>query len=566
MNRMFAIGLVVVLGACGQSPDPETDVFASHSTDRWEVERHIREVAPALSWIQERLVARSTLGGPYTALLKKGAPSLFSVLKRIRRFEFHVEKAVLDTEGGRLDVLVSYEALLSGDSIEALEGLAHQVWEREASGDWVLKDWTARSERLVSAPSFRFREVLGQRVDAKSAGFLRRSLHEEKVSSVLQGGVRPQHPLEFESFDRHPGVSIVDVDGNGWDDIYVMARWGKNQLLLNNQGRFTEAGEEWGLDLENYSTSAVFADFDNDGDPDLVVGRSLEESALLENEKGRFQPPSLGSVPKLPRLVSSVSVVDFDGDGWLDIYFSTYAASLIEQVREAYDDQPELAVQALSSFLGEDEAAELVEKVLSEDFHFYLQRPGPRNVLWKNEGGLSFREVALPDTLSVPLNTYQASWSDIDLDGDADLYLANDFAHNHLFRNDGEAGFTDITQETGTEDFGFGMGVGWGDYDRDGRFDLYVSNMYSRAGRRMTEGLENSDPRISKAARGNSLFRNGPNGFERVSGLEKGLLVEKAGWAWGGQFLDVNNDGWQDLYVPNGYYSAPDEVAVEHDT
>jgi hypothetical protein len=74
------------------------------------------------------------------------------------------------------------------------------------------------------------------------------------------------------------------------------------------------------------------------------------------------------------------------------------------------------------------------------------------------------------------------------------------------------------------------------------------------------------DPRISKAARGNSLFRNKEGGFERVSGLDSGLQVERAGWAWGGQFLDVNNDGLQDLYVPNGYYSAPKEAALDRDT
>ena len=154
----------------------------------------------------------------------------------------------------------------------------------------------------------------------------------------------------------------------------------------------------------------------------------------------------------------------------------------------------------------------------------------------------------------------------MDLDGDQDVYLANDFAPNKLFRNDGDLSFTDVTNKMGVADFGFGMGVGWGDYDRDGRFDLYVSNMYSRTGRRMTRAVEGMDPRIQKAARGNSLFRNSEEAFVRVSGLEEGLQVERAGWAWGGQFLDVNNDGLQDLYVLSGYYSAPPEAALDRDT
>ena len=77
---------------------------------------------------------------------------------------------------------------------------------------------------------------------------------------------------------------------------------------------------------------------------------------------------------------------------------------------------------------------------------------------------------------------------------------------------------------------------------------------------------QNSDPRLLKAARGNSLFQNQQTHFARSSGLSEGLQVEKAGWAWGGQFLDLNNSGLLDLYVPNGYYSAPKEAALDRDT
>jgi hypothetical protein len=163
-------------------------------------------------------------------------------------------------------------------------------------------------------------------------------------------------------------------------------------------------------------------------------------------------------------------------------------------------------------------------------------------------------------------NTYQSAFADMDGDGDSDLYLSNDFSPNTLYRNEGNGRFTDITAQSQTEDFGFGMGVSWGDYDQDGALDLYVSNMYSRTGRRMMSSEENSDPRLLKAARGNSLFRNQGDRFARSSGLSEGLLVEKAGWAWGGQFIDLNNNGLLDLYVPNGYYSAPKEAALDRDT
>ena len=65
------------------------------------------------------------------------------------------------------------------------------------------------------------------------------------------------HPLEYESFDRHPGLAVADLDGNGWEDVYVMSRWGPNELLLNDNGRFTEAAASWGIDFDSHSTSAI---------------------------------------------------------------------------------------------------------------------------------------------------------------------------------------------------------------------------------------------------------------------------------------------------------------------
>jgi len=144
--------------------------------------------------------------------------------------------------------------------------------------------------------------------------------------------------------------------------------------------------------------------------------------------------------------------------------------------------------------------------------------------------------------------------------------VANDFAPNNLLRNDGHGGFTDVTAETATADIGFGMGASWGDYDDDGWQDLYVTNMYSTAGRRITEQLGPASGDLASMARGNSLYRNVAGAFTKVSGLEPpALLVEKAGWAWGGQFLDIDNDSHLDIYSPSGYYTAPELVGEKPD-
>ena len=110
------------------------------------------------------------------------------------------------------------------------------------------------------------------------------------------------------------------------------------------------------------------------------------------------------------------------------------------------------------------------------------------------------------------------------------------------------------------------MGASWGDYDNDGRPDLYVSNMYSKAGRRILAEFPEMDPRFPRMARGNSLFHNESARFRNVSGIEPpALLVEKAGWSWGGHFADFDNDGYLDIYALSGYFTAPREFEVPFD-
>ncbi len=203
----------------------------------------------------------------------------------------------------------------------------------------------------------------------------------------------------------------------------------------------------------------------------------------------------------------------------------------------------------------------------SEDyFGKILDQIGPPNILLVNRGQGRFEVAPESPQLALWRNTLQATWSDFDEDGDPDLYVANDWATDNLFRNDGSRGFTDVTQELGTTEFGFGMGVSWGDYDGDGLQDIYVSNMYSKAGRRITSQIKELDPSYDRSVDGNYLYRHTPEGFRLVSGLEPPKIpVAEAGWSWGGQFADFDNDGWLDLYVLSGYFSAPDQFASNVD-
>jgi hypothetical protein len=90
--------------------------------------------------------------------------------------------------------------------------------------------------------------------------------------------------------------------------------------------------------------------------------------------------------------------------------------------------------------------------------------------------------------------------------------------------------------------------------------------MYSKAGRRITAQIAELNPSFGHSVDGNYLYRGTDRGFELVSGLKKPkLTVAEAGWSWGGQFADLDNDGYLDLYVLSGYFTAPDEFASDVD-
>ena len=148
------------------------------------------------------------------------------------------------------------------------------------------------------------------------------------------------------------------------------------------------------------------------------------------------------------------------------------------------------------------------------------------------------------------------SAGDYDNDGDLDLYVANDFGRNNLYRND-DGRFRDVAGEAGVEDISAGMGVTWGDVDNDGWMDIHVSNMFSSAGNRIAyqrNFQENVDDatlgHFRRHARGNSLFSNAKDGTFRDVSLDAGITMGR--WAWASKIRDLNNDARQDILVVNG--------------
>lgn len=193
---------------------------------------------------------------------------------------------------------------------------------------------------------------------------------------------------------------------------------------------------------------------------------------------------------------------------------------------------------------------------------------GCPNVLWRNKGDWNFEDVTERVGLGVNNRrfSFAAGWEDFDNDGDLDLYVANDYGRNNFYRNEGTESspqFRDVAAALGVEDTSAGMSTSWGDVNRDGWMDLYISNMFSSAGNRITFQEQFKPGTAStvrddyrRMARGNTLFQaDGKGGFEDVS---ESAAVTMGRWAWGSQFVDLNNDGWEDLLVANGFITTED--------
>jgi hypothetical protein len=496
----------------------------------------------------------------------------------------------LDEEKTRFEGDVGFKgrARLKDGSVCGIE--AHQTvrWEAgppDSAGKptWAIVEWKQKDFHLLEADGLAFEDVMAKALpDPATRARAQVSLHDRYVWSMIRELRKPPEqrtegpPHQYftpASHDHHPAVSIIDIDRDGWDDVYLCVQWGPNQLLRNRgDGTFEEVAARYGLDVPEHSSSAIFADFDNDGDTDVFVGRTLSRSLYLANEGGRYVDRSgAWTGGELPYLVSTISAADYDQDGLLDVYLGTYASDLM---RSAGNVQPGGAIQPgadpgamfLREFLSDEDARELEARYRAPTWHSFKNAAGPPNLLLHNAGAGHFLPVH--DTpLRAFRHTYQATWGDYDNDGDPDLFLANDFSKNNLFRNEGGGRFVDATEETGTSDVGFGMGATWGDYDRDGRQDLYVTKMYSKAGNRILSQLPWVDPDFKEMARGNTLFRNAASGpWTKVSGTTPGTMqVEYAEWAWASQFVDLDNDGWLDLVSPNGHYTPPREVQAEVD-
>lgn len=345
------------------------------------------------------------------------------------------------------------------------------------------------------------------------------------------------------------GVSAIDIDGDGWEDLFFGD--GEHPRLFRNRGdgTFEDVTAASGLPTTFPSANVgLFADLDNDGDKDFFMSGFTEPSRLYANRgDGTFE--DVTAEAGLGRgFVVVAAAGDYDGDSLLDLYLGRYL-----------DPRTELPTT------------------------LFYTRNSEGNSLLKNEGGLRFRDVTAEAGVREGGLTLGVAWGDVDGDRDLDLYVANDFGRNALFANQGDGTFADVSTESGTLDFGFGMAASFGDIDDDGDLDLYISNVHSGqrwygqapslsryllASVRQRTIFEDfstyreifshtgADWRIfgDQMVKGNSLMLN--DGEGHFTDVAEVAGANPFGWYWGSGMFDYDNDGRQDVYAVNGWISG----------
>ncbi len=325
------------------------------------------------------------------------------------------------------------------------------------------------------------------------------------------------------------GVCWIDADGDGWLDLFVVNTWSEGEwgrwrdrgalpstrLFHNDRGRFTDVTDEWGAGVEERGSGCVAADLDRDGHTDLYVTTERDNVLLWNVDGEHFEVDDGRAGVDANGWHTGAAVGDVNGDDWPDLFVAGYADLNHPTNSTAGFPNP------------------------------FAAEP---DLLFLNQGGdegrrPTFVDVAAEVGIEVDRTDYglSAVFTDTDRDGDLDLYVANDTQPNRLYVNeptaDSPAGFslTDRGPATGVDDEEAGMGVAVGDYDADGRPDIFVTNL---------------------AGQGHAAFRSlppgDPMGFEPALDMMGLPDLGQTRTGWGTTWADIDLDGDLDLLVAHG--------------
>jgi hypothetical protein len=330
-----------------------------------------------------------------------------------------------------------------------------------------------------------------------------------------------------------PGICVADFDGDGWQDIYFVngrdlynrGSSVSNALYHNNgDGTFMDVTEKAGVPGTGYGLGCVWGDFNNDGFPDLFVTQYGRNVLYRNNGDGPFtEVTDQAGVAGLESgaFHSGATFFDYDRDGWLDLYVGSYVT------------------------LGDKRYCQLGELLSSCAPSEYR---GSMDALYHNNHDGTFTNVTAAAKISQPEGkNLSVAAVDYDDDGWPDLFVANDGLNAYLYHNERNGTFKEIGLVSGMAVTAQGrimaaMCISLGDYDNDGRLDLYISDFQ-----------RSSD----------HLWHNEGKGlFDEVSDEAGITRLTRDVLSFGGGFFDYDDDGWLDLFIANGHVYPEVEQAT----
>lgn len=339
------------------------------------------------------------------------------------------------------------------------------------------------------------------------------------------------------------GAAFIDYDNDAWLDVFLVngtrldgvpaSVKATNRLYRNNHnGTFTDVTEKAGLVRSGWGQGVCVGDYDNDGYDDLFISSYGKNALYHNNGNGTFTDLAEKAevANNRTRWGSGSAFVDYDRDGYLDLFVASYI-DLDLKTAPLPDAGP----------------------CLYKGIMVACGPPGLKggvNALYHNNGNGTFADVSEKAGITRTNGTYGLGVlvGDFDNDGWPDIYVANDSAPAALYHNNKNGTFTDIGVEAGCA-FSIdgkpqaGMGVTAGDYDRDGWLDIFKTNF---------------------AGDTSSLYRNtGMAGFADVT-FQAGMGLNTRWLGWGCGFIDVDNDGWLDVFLVNGHvYPEVEKLTME---
>ena len=327
------------------------------------------------------------------------------------------------------------------------------------------------------------------------------------------------------------GVGFIDCDNDGRLDIATVngtsvdryRQGGDPMVTLYRQTgdlKFTDVTQAAGLTRKGYSMGVAVADFDNDGWQDLYV-TGYGGNVLYRNLGNcKFEDVTEKAGVRLGGYSTGAAWGDYDRDGYVDLFVPRYLQVDIDKLTK-YDSK-------LCDFRG-------VTMECARRGH-----TGESDFLLRNRGDGTFEDVSKKTGVSDPGHYLgmQGIWADYDNDGWPDLYVTNDGGPNYLYHNKHDGTFEEVGLQAGAAlslegQERAGMGVDFGDFDRDGRLDIFVTNF-------------SEEP--------DALFWNqGEKGFTDIAASAGVARPSFLPVGWGAAFFDMDNDGWLDLIVANGH-------------